>query len=537
MARNVARLALYRLGCPTVGGSAPRIHRPRGPRAPLKIDIVLSTDRCLMSDYHGHEFLGFLATGPVLLPPKKLWVELACPPVKVDRHGRPFQAPYGLRKLEAKLQEEGFEAHVVDPDFVPYYVTHGARGLLVGHHDYFAMGPPSNEWWMITGRKPVNAGSFEEFISFPEIWWAKKMHGLKVVVGGPAAWQWLVDPAKLAKWPVDTVVEGEAERVIVELAERIVDGDELPRHVLVGPRDSPSVEEIPEIRSASINGLVEIMRGCPRGCRFCSVTFRPLRMMPLDRVEREIAVNLRAGVRNVIFHSEDVLLYGGDGVRPNPEPLLRLHELVVKHGLGLAWSHASLAAVKYGEEKHRLISRLSEMLIDGENRRFIGVEVGIETGSPRLARMVMPAKSAPYPPEMWPDIVEEAFAIMHDNNIVPAATFILGLPGEKPEDVVKTVELLERLRPYRSMVVPMFFVPLGWLADRKGFTKELLREEHIEALKAALRHTLHWADKMLSEYLGSTNSPATRMLLRLFLKAVELKARRAEKLVEQKLRR
>ncbi len=518
-------------------GPAPRIHRPRKPQDPLKIDLVLSTDRCLMSDYHGHVFLGFLATGPVLLPFKRLWVEFACPPVGVDRHGRPLQAPYGLRKLEAKLQEKGFEAYVVDPDFVPYYVTRGAKGLFVGHHDYFAMGPPSNEWWMITGRKPLNAESFEEFISFPEIWWAKRMRGLKVVVGGPAAWQWLVDPAKLAKWPVDTVVEGEAERVIVELAERIVDGEELPRHVVVGPGDTPSVEEIPEIRGASINGIVEIMRGCPRGCQFCSVTLRPLRMMPLDRVEREITVNLRAGIRNVVFHSEDVLLYGGEGVRPKPEPLLRLHKLVVRHDLGLAWSHASLAAVKYGEEEYRLISRLSEMLIDGENRKFIGVEVGIETGSPPLVRAVMPAKSAPYPPEMWPEIVEDAFAIMHDNSIVPAATFILGLPGETPGDVVKTVELLERLRPYRSIVVPMFFVPLGKLVGRKGFAKEMLREEHVEALRVALRHTLYWANRLLPEYLNGKSSPALRMLLRLLLKALELKARRAEKTVEHMLRR
>ena len=514
-----------------------RIHRPRRPEKPLKIDIILSTDRCLMSNYHGHEFLGFLPTGPALFLPERLWVKFACPPVEVDEHGRPIEAPYGLRKLEAKLLEEGFNAYVVDPDFVPYYVERGAKALFISHHDYFAMGPPSNEWWMITGKTPLNAESFEEFISFPEIWHAKRRHGLRIVVGGPAAWQWVANSEKLARWPVDTIVEGEAERVIVDLAAKILSGKEVPRHIVVGPEETPRVDEIPVIRGASINGLVEIMRGCPRGCRFCSVTLRPLRMIPLEMVEKEMLVNIRFGVRNVILHSEDVLLYGGEGVRPRPEPLVKLHELVVRHNLGLAWSHVSLAAVKYAEDEYRLISRLSEMLIDGSRRRFIGVEVGIETGSPRLARMVMPAKSAPYPPEAWPDIVEEAFAILHDNNIVPAATFILGLPGETPGDVARTVELLERLRPYRSIIVPMFFVPLGRLAGERGFVKKMISEEHVEAMRVALRHTLYWANRMLPEYMAGPRSVAARLLLRAFLKAVEFKVRQAEKRVLQRLRR
>ena len=36
--------------------------------------------------------------------------------------------------------------------------------------------------------------------------------------------------------------------------------------------ETPSLEEIPDITKPSINGLIEIGRGCCRGCQFCNVT-------------------------------------------------------------------------------------------------------------------------------------------------------------------------------------------------------------------------------------------------------------------------
>jgi len=33
-----------------------------------KIDIILTTDRTMMSNHHGKEFLGFMATGPPIGP-------------------------------------------------------------------------------------------------------------------------------------------------------------------------------------------------------------------------------------------------------------------------------------------------------------------------------------------------------------------------------------------------------------------------------------------------------------------------------------
>ncbi|MCD6536292.1 MAG: B12-binding domain-containing radical SAM protein, partial [Thaumarchaeota archaeon] len=251
--------------------------------------------------------------------------------------------------------------------------------------------------------------------------------------------------------------------------------------------------------------------------------------MPLELIEKEMLVNVREGVRSGILHSEDVLLYGAKGIKLNPDAVIKLHQLARKHWESIAWSHASLAAVKNAEEEHRLISRLRE-IICSEGQDYWGVEVGIETGSVRLAKKIMPAKSAPYPVEKWPEVVEDAFMIMHENNVIPAATLILGLPEETPEDVVKTAELLDRLKPYRSLIVPMFFVPMGVLKNKDWFTDVRVTDEHIEVMRKCLWHSVRWAEEIIDKfYLRESHLSPLKYLLKMFLSYVKRKARAYEK--------
>jgi radical SAM superfamily enzyme YgiQ (UPF0313 family) len=497
-------------------------------------EVVITTDRTMMSNHHGKEFLGFVATGPPISMPEKLWLYICAPKVKVDDQGRPVEAPYGLRKIEAALQNAGFNAAVVDPDHVEKHID-SVKAILIGHHDFFAYGPPSSEWWSITGIEPVNRRSFIRFMNSPAIREAKR-RGARIIVGGPAAWQWLYELELAEKWGVDTIVDGEGEKVVVELVDKALRGEDLPRYVYVGVDNVPRVEEIPTIKGASVNGLVEIMRGCPRGCRFCSVTLRPLRFIPLEKILAEVEINIRAGTRGIILHSEDVLLYQADGVRPRPDPVLRLHEEVIKRigeKKSFAWAHVSLAALKYAEENYRLVTKLTREIVLNEHRRILGVEVGIETGSPRLAREIMIGKSKPYPVETWPQVVEDAFRIMHENMIVPAATVILGIPGETSDDVVKTVELIERLRPYRSIIVPMFFVPMGALKTNKWFLRDHLKPEHVEALKVMFDHTIYWAEDIIKLYMVSPIHLPAKFLLKYFMAYVKWKVKKVESAIEE----
>ena len=496
-------------------------------------DIIITTDRTMMTDHHGKEFIGFMSTSPSVGLPEFLWMYLCCPKPKVDKYGRPLVASYGLRKVEAKLLESGFNAAVIDPDYIDRYIDK-AKVLMVGHHDYFAFGPPSSEWWLITGREPVNRRSFIKLMSRPSIRRAKAK-GLKIVAGGPAAWQWFWEPDLWKEFGVDVVIDGEAERVIAPIVRDLIEGRDVPSYIFVGANMAPEIEEIPEIRYPSINGLVEIMRGCPRGCSFCSVTLKTLRHYPLEKIEREIMVNVKHGIVHGILHSDDVLLYGSQGVIPEPEPLIKLHNMALKHYKTIAWSHASLAAVVVAERRYKLMTKLMDIVFSKSEQDYIGVEVGLETGSPRLAKIIMPAKASPFRVEEYPEIAEEAFAIMHDLRIIPAATFILGLPGETEDDVWKTVELLDRIRKYRSIVVPMIFVPMGALkSDKKSGIKGLkLTRAHIEAMRRALWHSIYWGQDIIERfYMKGPKYAIVRLLLKAFIEYARWKASKIEEEIE-----
>ncbi|MGB9785974.1 MAG: B12-binding domain-containing radical SAM protein [Infirmifilum uzonense] len=496
------------------------------------LDVVITTDRTMMTNHHRKEFLGFFTTAPPVGLPERAWMWLSAPKPKVDRLGRPIEAPYGLRKIEAKLQEAGFNAAIIDPDHLDKYLK-SARLLMVGHHDYFAMNSPSVEWWAITGEEPVNSRSFKRLMRRKSIREAKR-NGLKIIAGGPAAWQWLWRTEYWREFGVDTVIDGEAERVIVDITRKALEGEELPAYLYVGPEDAPSIDEIPEIKGASVNGFVEIMRGCPRRCRFCPVTLRPVRYYPLEKIEKELQVNVKAGIRSGVLHSEDVLLYGARGIEPNPDAILKLHTLVKKYYRTVAWSHVTLAGVKYAEEKYRLITNLTEILYD-EHQDWLGVQVGLETGSRRLARIIMPGKAAPYPIEKWHEVVGDALAIMHDNRIVPALTLILGVPGETEEDLIETSELIDNIKDYRSLIVPMFFVPLGYLKDREGFIRDRITEAHLEVMWRALNHSLRWGEDIaFNMYLRSPKYLPVRILFKAFLMYVKARVRELERVLDEK---
>lgn len=88
------------------------------------------------------------------------------------------------------------------------------------------------------------------------------------------------------EYGTDYMIYGEAERIIGRLTRRALNGGSLPSYLEVGPKDSPSLDEISEIRNSSINGSIKIGRGCPKGCSFCSVTLKPIRWHPLENRER-----------------------------------------------------------------------------------------------------------------------------------------------------------------------------------------------------------------------------------------------------------
>jgi len=474
-----------------------------------------------MSDYHGNEFLGFGTCAPSNFIPDWFYSFLFFPPIK-SRNGIAVEAPYGLRKAEAQLLKERFSVVTVNPDRIGDYAS---TAKVIGIHtmDPFGIGPASSTLAAILKKEPFLAVHFRALLDSPALAKAKK-NGAKVVVGGPGAWQFRHRPNFAASHGIDCVVEGEAENVLGGLFRAILNGEDVPAHFEVSVGDSPTIGEIPDIVNPSVNGLVEIGRGCCRGCEFCNVTLRPLRWHPYEKILREINVNVAGGVHCCCLHAEDVMLYGSRNTVPDGERLLRLHELVMKKISSLCWSHCSLAAVA---SNPKLFARISEVV--RQKQPWWGAEIGIETGSPAIAKKIMPAKAHPFRAEEWPEVVKSGMGLMHDNRLVPACTLIVGLPQEKEDDVIKTMELVDELKNDRSLIVPLFFVPLGRLKREDWFRTAELNELHKQLLFLCAEHDFRWLDDLIDlSFAGKWYVRFLKEFYRVFAGIAKRKTRQVE---------
>jgi len=454
-------------------------------------EVLLTADRTLMSNYHDNEFLGFGTCAPPNFIPEWFYSFLFFPRIQAT-NGVPSAAPYGLRKTEAQLLKEGFDVVTIDPDQIEKHINE-AKVLGIYTMDPFGLGPASSTLAAILKKEPYLAKYFHILISNPAIK-AARNKGLKVIVGGPGAWQFRYRQKFVETHAIDCIVEGEAEKVVGRIFKAAINGENLPKYYEVSLSETPSLDEIPDIIQPSINGLVELGRGCCRGCEFCNVTQRPLRWYPLEKIKREITLNVKSEkVYGCCLHAEDVMLYGSKNTSPDEEKLTRLHEFVVKNiEGGLSWSHCSLAAVA---SKPKLFSRIAELIV--QKQHWWGVEVGIETGSPEIAKKTMPAKAHPFKADNWPEVVRTGMGLMHDNKLVPACTLIVGLPNEKEDDITKTMELVDDLKDFRSFIVPLFFVPLGRLKNEDWFKRTEMSELHRQLLFQCTEHDFHWVDDLI----------------------------------------
>jgi len=471
-----------------------------------------------MSDYNRNEFIGFGTCAPPNFIPDQLYRRLFFPPIK-EVKDVPVGAPYGLRKIEAQLLKEGFDVRTITPSHLKRIDNAKVLGIHV--MDPFGLGPASSTLAFVLNKEPFLAQYFRALLSQPAIRKAKKK-GLKIVVGGPGVWQFQYRPKFVSKYGIDCIISGEAENVVGKIFKAALEGHPLPKYYEVSIEESPTLDEIPEIVNPSVNGLVEIGRGCCRGCQFCSVTLRPLRWHPMDKILREIDVNMKVGgQRGTILHAEDVMLYGSKNTLPNGEKLIKLHETVVKKCRGVTWSHCSLAAVA---AEPKLFSKTAEVI--KQKQSWWGVEIGIETGSPRIVDKLMHVKAHPFKPEQWPETVRTGMGLMHDNGLVPAGTLIVGTPEETEDDVIKTMELMDDLKGMRSLIVPLFFVPMGRLKREDWFKGTKMTDLHRELLIKCFQHDYYWIRNLMDmSFKGSWQGQVLEPFYKIFAYVVKFKAK------------
>jgi radical SAM superfamily enzyme YgiQ (UPF0313 family) len=387
--------------------------------------------------------------------------------VEANPDGTARFVPNGLRVVEALLARRFGPENIAVcyADQLDRFVGPDTRAVGIHAHNPLGITFATDVYAGFYGAdcEPINAAEFRRLVTHPAL--ARERHHLKLIVGGPGAWQ-IEHQGLQSQWSIDTLVHGEAEDHVVPLFEAAVRGQSLPARIEC---PSPPLSSIPAPLNRSTFGVVEITRGCGRGCQFCSVALRAGKSIPLEHILENVRRQVAQGADTITLTTEDLFLYEqGKHFRTNRAALRRLFEAVaavdgVKH---VMMTHGTMAPVAVEpdllEELHLAVDKSVNVhpASTHPEHRYAMMFVGLETGSVRLFKQYMKGKSYPYRPEQWPEVVLKGMEIMNRSNWFPMCTFILGLPGETREDTKESLELLFALKNAKWCVIPTLFVPL-----------------------------------------------------------------------------
>jgi hypothetical protein len=414
--------------------------------------------------------------------------------VEYNEDGSARYMPAGVRVLEASLLRHYPAGDIACcyPADLDKFIGPDTRIVAVSTHNPLGVTFAAGVYTSIFGssKQPINSHYSMEL--FNAIKGNPNRRNFKVIVGGSGGWQ-ITQTNSWELLSVDCVVEGRSESAdVLKLFDKAIAGEDLPKQVdVVHPKDR---NEILFSDKRTTFGVVEMTTGCGRRCQFCVPDLNPQIDMPKDKMMAAVRANVRDGNKQISLATEDMFIWGQVHTNtpfyfPNREALVDLYKSVCEtpgveqHVL----SHSTIAPAVVDPI---MIEQITDVCIDkspihlpylSKHPKFKALVplVGLETGSVRMAKQIMPSKGVPFPIDEWPSVLVRGLEVMNKNNWFPAMTLIIGSPGETDEDVKDTLDLIYEVerRGLFAFFIPSIFTPLHdtRMESKKGVseTREL----------------------------------------------------------------
>src|SRR5262245_40399127 len=414
--------------------------------------------------------------------------------VEYNEDGTARYMPAGVRVLEASLLRRYPQADIAScyPADLHKFIGPDTRVVAVSTHNPLGVTFAAGVYTSIfgTSRQPINSHYAREL--FATIKANPHRANFQVMVGGSGGWQ-ITQTNAYDELSVDCVVEGRSEAEdTLALFDQALRGERLPKQVDVQHPKSRDAILFPDKRTTF--GVVEMTTGCGRRCQFCVPDLNPQIDLPKDKIMSAVRANVRDGNKQISLATEDMFIWGQVHTPtpfyfPNREALIDLYGAIVdtpgveQHVL----SHSTIAPavvdpVLIRDLTNRIIDKSPihiPMLSSHPKKKALVPLIGLETGSIRMAKQVMPSKAVPFPIDEWQSVVIRGLEILNENNWFPAMTLIVGNPGETDDDNKATLDLIYEVerRGLFAFFIPSIFTPLHdtRMEDKKGVsqTREL----------------------------------------------------------------
>ena len=291
----------------------------------------------------------------------------------------------------------------------------------------------------------------------------KSFKNTLIIAGGPHP---SADPVgTILKLGIDYAVVGEGEETICNIIEGLIENQDILSTRGIAYRDNGKIilrqrrsridinQYPPFAYTRNIYGPIEIMRGCPWGCKYCQVTYihgPTPRYRNIENILIWCKLMLTRGLRDLRFIAPNSLAYGSsNGKKPSysvlEELLFKLNNMAKKYN-GKIFFGTFPSEVRPDSVDEECAKILRKYVY---NKRII---IGAQSGSDRVLSNIGRNHSV--------DDVIRAVEILRSYGFQVDVDFIFGLPGESEEDIELTLQVLKRLVNLGAKIHAHTFLPL-----------------------------------------------------------------------------
>ena len=300
---------------------------------------------------------------------------------------------------------------------------------------------------------------------------------VKIIIGGHGA---SMAYNNLLRAGADIVVIGEGELTLQQIIKNGINpgapgtaclvGEKTivgPKQKLIRPLDLllPPARDLMPIPPDGIH-LMETSRGCPHDCGFCETTRfykRLWRPFSPNRVVNEV-------LRLINDYNAWIIHFADDNFAANPNRVIEICKRLKKEQLP--------ALIMASARADDLIS-MADIIPAMASANILRISVGVETLEPEISKNIKK--------NITPEEYKKAFFLMRKHGIFSVASFIIGLPGEKPEMRQRALDLALEVAPDSAHFLPFLPLPnLPIISGQNSF------DPNSEDIRDALELTLQF---------------------------------------------